>query len=77
MNGRVMPIEQQVAAAHRELQMRKLVYPKQVDAGRMNRGKASHELAAMEAIAGSLEWLRDNRETIVAEVKARKTGGAE
>lgn len=36
--------------AKRELAMRRRVYPKWVDSGRMSQDKANHEIAAMTAI---------------------------
>jgi hypothetical protein len=40
-----------LACAERELKMRKRVYPRWVEEGRMSLGKSEHEIAAMEAIA--------------------------
>lgn len=40
-----------LACAERELKMRKRVYPRWIEDGRMSAGKAAHEIAAMEAIA--------------------------
>ncbi len=40
-----------LAAAEREVKMRKHVYPRWMEAGRISAGKAAHEIACMEAIA--------------------------
>ena len=39
-----------LACAEREVKMRKKVYPRWTEDGRMSAGKAAHEIAAMEAI---------------------------
>jgi hypothetical protein len=39
-----------LACAERELKMRKHVYPRWIEAGKISAGKAAHEIAAMEAI---------------------------
>lgn len=39
-----------LACAERELKMRKKVYPRWTENGKMSAGKAAHEIAAMEAI---------------------------
>ena len=47
--------EGMLAAARRELDMRKRVYPRWVDAGRITQAKADHEIACMEGIVQVLE----------------------
>lgn len=44
-----------LACAQRELKMRKQVYPRFIDSGRMSAGKAAHEIAAMEGIVSDYE----------------------
>jgi hypothetical protein len=39
-----------LACAERELKMRRHVYPRWIEAGKISAGKAAHEIAAMEAI---------------------------
>lgn len=39
-----------LACAERELKMRQRVYPRWIEAGKLSLGKATHEIAAMEAI---------------------------
>ena len=38
-------------AAERELKMRRRVYPRWVEEGKLSEGRATHEIACMEAIA--------------------------
>ena len=52
-----MTLEQQIAAAARELAMRERVYPRFVAAKRMTQDKADHEIAAMRAIVETLRAL--------------------
>ncbi len=54
----MIPIDEQVAAARRELAMRRNVYPKWVDSRRMTQDKADREIAAMEAIIETLELVK-------------------
>lgn len=52
-------LEAMRACAAREAAMRRRVYPKHVDDGRMTEAKADEELMLMEAIAALLAHLRD------------------
>lgn len=52
-------LEAMRACAAREAEMRRRVYPKFVDSGRMTPDKADSELLQMEAIAALLTHLRD------------------
>ena len=47
-------LEQQIACVKREIAMRKAVYPKQIERGRLSRGAANRELATMEAVLDTL-----------------------
>jgi hypothetical protein len=67
-----MTLAQQLACATRELAMRQKVYPKWVADGRMAQDKATHEIAAMEAIVATLQkllWLEETSEAVKAELK--------
>jgi hypothetical protein len=44
-----------LACAERELKMRKRVYARFVDDGKMSAGKAAHEIACMEAIVADYQ----------------------
>jgi len=46
-----------LACAERELKMRKRVYPRWIEDGRISAGKAAHEIAAMEAIVADYQKL--------------------
>ena len=46
----VIPTAEKLACAERELKMRKKVYPRWVEEGKMSEGKATHELACIEAL---------------------------
>jgi hypothetical protein len=50
--------------ALRELEMRKRVYPRWIEAGRMGAGRAAHEIAAMEAIAADYR-AADEKERLI------------
>ena len=46
-----------LACAERELKMRKRVYPRWIEDGRISAGKAAHEIAAMESIVADYQKL--------------------
>ena len=46
----IITTEDKLNCAERELKMRKRVYERQVDQGKMSAGLAAHEIACMEAI---------------------------
>src|SRR4051812_49393638 len=60
----------QIAAAQRELAMRRSVYPHHIERKKLSKEKADAEIANMEAIIRTLEWLYANEEKIRAKVKA-------
>lgn len=53
-----VPIDDQVAAAEREVRQRERVYPRWVEAGKMTQTKADHEIRAMKAIVETLKGLQ-------------------
>lgn len=52
------PLSDQLACARRELALRRSVYPKWIDSGRLSRDKAAHEIECMESIVASIEKLK-------------------
>lgn len=67
-----MTLDDQLAAARRELALRQRVYPGWVRGNRMSKEKADHEIAAMAAIvetlttvsilhADGLAWIMDGK----------------
>ena len=63
------PLPEQRAAVVREIGMRKRVYPNWVASGRMKQAEADRQLAAMEAVLGTLDVVPD----LLARLKARVT----
>ena len=59
MPGRVIPLEEQVACAERELEKRRKFYPRWVAEGRREPSWAEAEIAAMEAIVESLKQIKE------------------
>jgi hypothetical protein len=51
-------LDVQIACLNRELAVRRLVYPKWIETGRMTRKKANVEIEAMQAAINSLMVLR-------------------
>jgi hypothetical protein len=47
-------IETQVAEVKREIAMRKQVYARRIEAGKMSRGDAAQKIETMQAVVGSL-----------------------
>ena len=54
-------LDGQIAAARREIAMRRSAYPKFIQNRRMSEDQACREIAAMEAILATLEELRKER----------------
>ena len=48
-------LKTQIACVRRELAVRKMVYPKWVEAGRMTAEAADHELHCMQAVYDTLQ----------------------
>lgn len=53
--ARIFTAADKLAAVRREIAMRRRVYPRWVEAGRMTQAKADEEIAVMEAIAADCE----------------------
>lgn len=51
-------IEDQIVCVRREIGMRKRVYPRWVENGKMKMDQADREIAVMEAVLTTLEYLR-------------------
>lgn len=62
---RKITIEEQIEEAKREIGLRRKTYPIMVERQRYTEAEAAGFIAAQEAIIASLEWLRDNRPTIM------------
>lgn len=52
-----VPLADQIAAVRREIALRRRVYPKWVEAGRMKAEAADREIAAMQAVLDTLQQL--------------------
>lgn len=53
-----VPIDDQVAAAEREVKYRERVYVRWVESGKMTQAHADHQLRCMKAIVESLKGLQ-------------------
>ena len=53
----MITIQQQIDCVRREIAMRKSVYPRWIEAGKMTGAKAAHEIEAMQAVLATLESL--------------------
>jgi hypothetical protein len=76
-----IPLSVQIKSVEREIAMRKAVYPTRVAAKKMKQETADHELAAMEAVLGTLKRLEwesyacpDNCDHTIAEHEAFDAG---
>lgn len=54
-----LTLEEQIAEVERELGMRRRVYPRFVEAGKMSRQKADRQVADLEAVLLTLRRLHD------------------
>lgn len=66
---KVIDLPTQITAARRELAMRKSVYPHHIERKKLSEAKAAEEIANMEAIIRTLEWLYANEDRIRAKVQ--------
>ncbi len=62
-------IHHQVAEVKRELAMRANVFPKLIAAGKLKQAEAELAVQRLEAALSTLEYMRDNREIIIAAVQ--------
>lgn len=53
-----IPLQAQIQEVHRELAMRRAVYPRRVEAGKMKQQTADQQIAAMEAVLKTLTDLK-------------------
>jgi hypothetical protein len=67
-------LEQMVACARREFELRKKVYPKWVQGGRMSEVQATHEIECMEGIYYTLFRLKELQDAS-EEMKRLATSG--
>lgn len=56
-----VPLHEQIAAAERELEMRRIVYPRRIFMRKMTQALADREIAAMAAIVATLRAIHDGR----------------
>lgn len=73
---RKFSIDQQIGEVDYELRQRAGVYARAVSKGSMRQSEADYHVEGMKAVLATLEWCRDNRETIAkvhAEAKAAQT----
>lgn len=54
-------LDRQIACVQREISMRRKVYPRWVQCGRMKQDQATREIAAMEAVLETLKALERER----------------
>lgn len=69
-------IEDQITEIKRELMMREQVYPTLISAGKLEKRVADLRQRDMAAVLRTLEFLRDNRETLVLAHEIGRTPGA-
>ena len=62
MSQDAIPLDQQIAEVKRELGMRRHVYPRFVQGGRISQTQANERIALLEAVLETLEQLKAERE---------------
>lgn len=65
-----VPLERQVACVRREVSMRRRVYPRWVESGKMTQQEANRQIEAMEAVQATLQSLIDAA-ALMAEQRAK------
>lgn len=61
-------LNQQIDEVDRELVQRAAVYPRLVSANKLAQSKADYQMARMQAVKRTLEWLRNNEGAIKGRV---------
>lgn len=59
-----IPLDRQIAAAEREVALRRNVYPHRIATGKMTQAEADRHIAEMEAVAKTLRWLQANEAVV-------------
>jgi signal recognition particle subunit SEC65 len=57
-----MTLDQQIACVRREIALRKRVYPRWVESGRMKKETADREIDCMQAVHDTLAALREQEQ---------------
>jgi hypothetical protein len=65
-------IAEQIAELRRERNMRRRVYPKLISSGKLKPNEAQYSNQCLEAAITTLEFMRDNRDVIIAAVNAAR-----
>lgn len=60
-----MTLGEQIKAVEREIGYRKRVYPKWVEAGRLNQIEANYQIEVMEAVLNSLVQLNNFKNSLI------------
>lgn len=55
-----IPLDEQIACVEREIKLRQRVYPRRVADRRMTQALADKQIALMEAVRDSLQWMKDH-----------------
>ena len=61
-----VPLPAQIAAVAREIAMRRNVYRHRVGKGDMTQAAADAEIAAMQAVMATLQWVQRHRDRLIA-----------
>lgn len=65
-------IDEQIAEVRREIETRKRVYPGLIHSGKLKQPVADYSMRCIESTLKTLEYMRDNREVIVAAVRTAR-----
>lgn len=59
-----IPLDRQIAAAEREVALRRNAYPQFIRRGKLTQEEADRHIAEMEAIVTTLRWLQANEAVV-------------
>ncbi len=68
-------IDAQIAEVRREIALRRSVYPHFIARGKMDQPEADLHMGKMEAVHKTLEWVKANRERMLAIMEKEKQDG--
>ena len=68
-----VPLNRQIACVKREVSMRRRVYPRWVENGKMTQRESDRQLEAMEAVQATLQALQDAAALMVEKERKAST----
>ncbi|MFZ4807517.1 MAG: hypothetical protein ACOYLQ_09690 [Hyphomicrobiaceae bacterium] len=69
MSAHNVPLAVQIAEIEREVRLRRRVYPRWIEIGRMKAEDAERHIATLEGVRATLQWLLDHEQVVRGAIK--------